>query len=48
LACYWPRVENGFQDVVRSSDMADCELKMAGFRELIDDYLRAGNGFSSL
>jgi hypothetical protein len=31
MAGYWPRVENGLQDVVRSSDMADCELKMAGW-----------------
>jgi|688.fasta_scaffold2348480_1 hypothetical protein len=31
MAGCWPRVENGFQDVVRSSDMADCELKMAGW-----------------
>ncbi len=27
MAAYWPKVENGLQDVVRSSDMADCELK---------------------
>jgi hypothetical protein len=31
MAGYWPGVENRLQDVVRSSDMADCELKMAGW-----------------
>ncbi len=43
---YWPGVENGLLDVKRSSDMAECELKMAGwrFKELIDAYLRVGNG----
>ncbi len=31
MAAYWPRLKNGLQDVVRSSDMADCELKMASW-----------------